>query len=81
MSIQTTTLTGALSPSAVRPSIRSVVRAALEPLRRLDTWRTRRGAIHALRRLDERLLRDIGIHRGQIEFVVDGLLSEPHRPA
>lgn len=40
-------------------------------------WRTRRTAVRELRALDDRLLRDIGINRGDIENAVDGLLSRP----
>lgn len=38
--------------------------------RRLAAERGRRSAILQLRGLDDRTLRDIGIHRGEIEFVV-----------
>lgn len=40
-------------------------------------WRMRRAAINELSRLDDRLLRDIGIHRGEIAAVVDGMLRRP----
>jgi uncharacterized protein YjiS (DUF1127 family) len=38
--------------------------------RRVAAERHRRRAIRQLRRLDDRTLRDIGIHRGEIEFAV-----------
>jgi uncharacterized protein YjiS (DUF1127 family) len=38
--------------------------------RRVAAERHRRSAIRQLQRLDDRTLRDIGIHRGEIEFVV-----------
>src|SRR5262249_43042683 len=38
--------------------------------RRVAAERQRRSAIRQLKRLDDRTLRDIGIHRGEIEFAV-----------
>ncbi len=51
----------------------SILRTVLEPLRRFRTWRDRRLAIRDLERLDDRLLADIGLDRGQIRFVIGGL--------
>ncbi len=49
------------------------------------TWHTRHAAIGELSRLNDHLLKDIGIHRGEIRTVVDRMLSRPqareHRPA
>ncbi len=42
---------------------------------------TRRAAIHELERLDQRLLRDIGVEREEIETFVDTLLEEPKASA
>jgi uncharacterized protein YjiS (DUF1127 family) len=42
-----------------------------------DQWR-RLTIIHELRRLDDHLLRDIGIGRGEIEEFTDAMLTE-HR--
>ncbi len=56
-------------------------RAILGALRRLRAWRCRRLAIRELERLDEHLLADIGLDRGQIRFVIDGLAGAPARPA
>jgi uncharacterized protein YjiS (DUF1127 family) len=44
-------------------------------VRRLaDEWR-RRAIIRELQRLDDRLLRDIGISRGEIEEFTDAMLT------
>ena len=60
------------------PSMR---RAILGALRRLRAWRSRRLAIRELERLDEHLLADIGLDRGQIRYVVEGLTGAPARRA
>ena len=55
-----------------RPLARLFRRGVLEPYARR---RRRRHAIAQLRALDDRLLADIGVMRGQIELAVDGLLA------
>jgi uncharacterized protein YjiS (DUF1127 family) len=55
-----------------RPLARLLRRYVLEPYARR---RRRRHAIAQLRALDDRLLADIGVMRGQIELAVDGLLA------
>jgi len=42
-------------------------------------WRDRRETLRALQRLDDRLLADIGLSRGMIDGVADGLIRS--RPA
>ncbi len=59
----------------------AILRLGLAPLRRLRAWRKRRLAIRELERLDDHLLADIGLDRGQIRFVIDGLAGAPARPA
>src|SRR5690606_37644142 len=61
---------------------RLIRRHVLEPYAR---WRRRRIAIDHLRAMDDRLLADIGVPRGQIELAVDGklptrgeILARPH---
>ncbi len=48
-------------------------------------WRQRRAAIAELSRLNDRLLKDIGIDRNEIRAVVNGMVSRPsartYRPA
>ena len=45
-------------------------------------WQKRRRAVAELSRLSDHMLRDIGIERGEIRSVVDGLLDAPKaRPA
>ena len=63
---------------APAPSMRRVISGAL---RRLRTWRSHRLAIRELERLDEHLLADIGLDRGQIRYAVDGLRGAPARRA
>ncbi len=56
-------------------------RAILGALRRLRAWRKHRLAIRELERLDDHLLADIGLDRGRIRYVVEGLTGAPARPA
>jgi uncharacterized protein YjiS (DUF1127 family) len=55
-----------------RVRLARLVRLVLEPYARR---RRRRIAIAQLRTLDNRLLADIGVSRGQIELAVDGMLA------
>ncbi len=43
-------------------------------------WRQRRAAIAELSRLNDHLLKDIGIDRNEIRAVVNGMLSRPSAP-
>lgn len=53
-------------------------RVAQATRQRLRCWRAARVARHELERLDDRVLRDIGITREKIAGVVDGLLPAAH---
>jgi uncharacterized protein YjiS (DUF1127 family) len=67
-----------ISSSAVQPSIPTlsgVVRWAGQGALALASWLERREAIKTLNGLDDRALRDIGIHRSQVEAAVTGNLD------
>lgn len=51
------------------------VAAALD--RRVTRWNKRRQAISELSGLSDHLLRDIGVSRGEIPYVVDSMLDAP----
>jgi uncharacterized protein YjiS (DUF1127 family) len=51
-------------------SLRMLVLRGARFARRVAAERRRRSAIRQLKGLDDRTLRDIGIHRGEIEFAV-----------
>jgi uncharacterized protein YjiS (DUF1127 family) len=52
--------------------IRRAVRAYLE-------WRTLRSAVRTLQSMDDRILADIGMSRGEIQSVVYGKGTDPSR--
>ena len=68
------------APTSGAPAA-SMQRAILGALRRLRAWRKHRLAIRELERLDAHLLADIGLDRGQIRYVVEGLTDAPARRA
>ncbi len=43
----------------------------------IDRMNRRNGAIRELSRLSDRMLKDIGIHRGEIRYVVESMLDAP----
>ncbi len=67
---------GHLAPTPGAPA-GAMRRAILGALRRLRAWRCRRLAIRELERLDAHLLADIGLDRGRIRYVVEGLTGAP----
>ena len=83
-SLQAEALRGAFA-AAFRPVRRVVTGLAavlLSGARVLRLWRCRRVALRELQSLDDRMLKDIGVPRGQILHVVDSLLRDPaDRPA
>jgi uncharacterized protein YjiS (DUF1127 family) len=67
-----------ISSSAVQPSIPSfggIIRWAGKGAHALAAWLERRQAVKTLRELDDRALRDIGIHRSAIESAVRGVVD------
>jgi uncharacterized protein YjiS (DUF1127 family) len=64
---------GAAQPSI--PTIGGMIRWAGKGAHALATYLERRAAVKALGELDDRALRDIGIHRSHIEAAVTGDLD------
>lgn len=61
-----------LPSGAIANPARNMARRLTGWLYRLLRWEKRRAAIKALQKLDDRELRDIGLHRDQIEGAVYG---------
>ncbi len=76
-------LTDTFSRPVAKPgaTAQAILRLGLAPFRRLRAWRSHRLAIRELERLDDHLLADIGLDRGQIRYVVEGLTGAPARRA
>ena len=77
--LQAEALRGAFA-AVFRPVVRVVTGLAavlLAGTRSLRLWRRRRVALRELQSLDDRMLKDIGVPRGQILYVVESLLRDP----
>ena len=59
------------SPAAASGFARAIVRAVLRPL---ATWRARQLALAELEALDDHMLADIGISRGEIPGIISGAI-------
>lgn len=64
--------------SSIR-SIQAIERFITGLVHSYETRQRRRAAIHDLRRFDDRVLRDLGIERGQIQEVADGQMAANRR--
>ena len=67
-----------ISSRAIQPAIPSfsgIVRWAGKGALSLAAWLERREAVKTLHELDDRALRDLGIHRSQVEAAVAGNLD------
>ncbi len=66
-------------------AVTAVAESVANAVGAVRTWHARNAAIGELSRLNDHLLKDIGIHRSEIRAVVNGMLSRPqareHRPA
>ena len=72
---------------AVRALFRGARRALAQAFRGIALWRRRRATLRALQGLDDRMLKDIGLYRGEIwstaDMIAQGLEPPRHagRPA
>ena len=66
---------GYLAASAVGRAVDAAVRPVQAAFAALAAWRSRRAAAHEILRLDDRLLRDIGLTRADAWAAVDGTLG------
>ena len=67
---------GYLAVAAVGRVVGAAVRPAQTALAALAAWRDRRAAVREILRLDDRMLRDIGLTRADAWAAVDGTLGE-----
>jgi uncharacterized protein YjiS (DUF1127 family) len=67
-----------VAPHAARALGRAVAAVAGRWWTRYIRWRERRAAVRELAALDDRTLKDLGIHRSEIETVISGRETRPH---
>ncbi len=75
-----------LAPSEIHDAVygrqvangEALARGVMALGRRLAEWRRRQLARHELLGLDDRLLKDIGLHRGDIEAAIRGVVAPGH---
>jgi len=70
---------GHLAVAAVGRAVGAVALPAQAALAGLAAWRNRRAALREILRLDDRMLRDIGLTRADAWAAVDGTLGERAR--
>ncbi len=74
-----------LRADTIRVYAYKAVTAVANAVGAVRAWNTRNAAVRDLSRLNDRLLKDIGIDRSEIRAVVNGMLSRPpareHRAA
>ena len=61
----------------VYKAVNGIAESVANAVGAVRTWNARHAAVRDLSRLDDHLLKDIGIHRSEIRAAVNGMLSRP----